>query len=532
MTAEILGKEVILNVTSSGHYCIPISREIQEEKVYAVKLSDMSKDEKYKTILKLHRQFAHPPKKRLVNLMKDAGVWQEEYEEVVEEINQKCDICKEFAKTPPRPVVGFPMASKFNEKVAMDLKSWNGKWILHIIDMWSRLTVSTFIDRKKTSEVIDKIMSNWISVYGVMGAIMTDNGGEFSSDEMREVASILNIEICTSAAESPFQNGLYERVHSITDSMLLKLKAENDRTSEQVLLGWANMARNSLQMWNGFSSHQLVFGENPNLPNIMNEHLPALEGRTSSEVLAKHLNALHASRRAFIQTEADERIRRALRGKVRAMEQVFKNGDRVFYKREGRDRWLGPGKVVFQDGKLVFVRHGGSFVRVSPNRLIKANSKENSKDDVDDQVSESKVNTPNVHAEVMSEELGSDTLCSAREQPIIGTVSKSQLSTNISLRANDDIKYKNAESEEWINVTVVGRAGKATGGNKSWYNIKHSNGKQQSIDLEKHQWKKIDSEDVNMVLVPRDRYNDEECISAKLQELEKLKRFSYLRRGT
>ena len=131
------------------------------------------------------------------------------------------------------------------------------------------------------------------------------------------------------------------------------------------------MARNSLQMWNGYSSHQLVSGENPNLPNIMNDNLPALEGTTSSEVFAKHLNALHAARKIFIKTEADTRIRRALRNKVRASEQIFENGDRVFYKWEGQEHWLGPGKVVFQDGKVVFVRHGGIFVRVSPNRLQK-----------------------------------------------------------------------------------------------------------------------------------------------------------------
>ena len=39
-------------------------------------------------------------------------------------------------------------------------------------------------------------------------------------------------------------------------------------------------ALNSLQMWNGFSSHQLVFGKNLNLPNIMQAELPALEGTT------------------------------------------------------------------------------------------------------------------------------------------------------------------------------------------------------------------------------------------------------------
>ena len=156
--------------------------------------------------------------------------------------------------------------------------------------------------------------------------------------------------------------------------MLVKLKADYGKINSQTLLSWANMARNLLQMWNGYSSHQLVFGENPNLPNIMNNKLPALQGTTSIEVFAEHLNALHAARKAFIQTEADERIRRALQNKVRASEQVFENGDRVFYKREGKERWLGPGKVMFQDGKVVFVRHGGVFVRVSPNRLQKVNS--------------------------------------------------------------------------------------------------------------------------------------------------------------
>ena len=98
---------------------------------------------------------------------------------------------------------------------------------------------------------------------------MTDNGGEFSSDEMREVASILNVRLITTAAYSPFQNGLCDRVHSVTDMMLLKLMEENKKTERQTLLSLANMARNSLQMWNGFSSHQLVFGKNPNIPGIM-----------------------------------------------------------------------------------------------------------------------------------------------------------------------------------------------------------------------------------------------------------------------
>ena len=113
----------------------------------------------------------------------------------------------------------MPMASKFNEKVAMDLKQWNGRWILHIIDMWSRYTLSVFVDRKKSGNIIDALMTQWIGKFGVMKALMTDNGGEFNSDEVREITSILNVQLCTTAGESPFQNGLCERAHAIIDMM-------------------------------------------------------------------------------------------------------------------------------------------------------------------------------------------------------------------------------------------------------------------------------------------------------------------------
>lgn len=185
-----------------------------------VRIDDVDPKKRYLTLLKLHRQFAHRPKKRLVSLLQDAGAWRDNFDEDLEKIEERCEVCKTYARTPSRPVVSFPMATYFNEKVAMDLKYWRGMWILHLIDMWSRYTISIFIQRKNTTDVIDKIMSHWIGIFGVMGAIMTDNGEEFNSEEMQEVTSILNVKVCTSAGESPFQNGLCERVHSVTDMML------------------------------------------------------------------------------------------------------------------------------------------------------------------------------------------------------------------------------------------------------------------------------------------------------------------------
>ena len=46
--------------------------------------------------------------------------------------------------------------------------------------MYSRYTQSVFIERKKTIDVTDAIMGNWVGVTGVMKGLLTDNGGEFT----------------------------------------------------------------------------------------------------------------------------------------------------------------------------------------------------------------------------------------------------------------------------------------------------------------------------------------------------------------
>ena len=51
-----------------------------------------------------------------------------------------------------------------------------------------------------------------------MEAILNDNGGEFSSDEICDV-----IIDPTTGAESPWQNGLCEKNHALVDNILERL---------------------------------------------------------------------------------------------------------------------------------------------------------------------------------------------------------------------------------------------------------------------------------------------------------------------
>ena len=375
-TVDIWGRKVDLTTTSSGHYCLSLlgdAEEVNVAWVLNVDLGTLTKPEQFKMMNKLHKQFGHTRKEKFITFMKDANAWRPELEEHLDKIIDACKGCLLLKRNPDRPVVSMPMAKSFNEKVAIDLKEIddNGKkgYILHMVDMWSRLTQSVKIKRKFPREVIDKFLMKWVSIFGIPKACLNDNGGEFTGEEIREFKSVLNIIDLTTGAESPWQNGLCEKNHQTVDTMWLRMKEDYPDVDDDVLLGWANMAKNSMQMVYGFSSNQLVFGTNPTIPNIMNGGLPAMEGRTSSETLAEHLNILHSARKAFIESENSERIRKALLKKVCTNNTVFENGDNVWYKR--RDKWMGPGKVVFQDGKVIFVRHGSIYVRVSASRIVK-----------------------------------------------------------------------------------------------------------------------------------------------------------------
>ena len=71
------------------------------------------------------------------------------------------------------------------------------------------------------------------------------------------------------AAESPWQNGLCEPNQCVADRCLEKILEDYPEAPLNIALACTINAKNRLQMWNGFSSYQLVFGQNPNIPNVM-----------------------------------------------------------------------------------------------------------------------------------------------------------------------------------------------------------------------------------------------------------------------
>ncbi len=372
----INGKPLILTTTNAGHYVVDLLQSKEElEEVCIAELDENKEQTQMKALMKIHRQFGHRPKVQFVTILKEAGKWQEKFSKMIDKIMNKCEGCILRRRCPDRPAVAPPMANDFGQVLGMDLKIWDKEknvYVLYMIDMFSRFQVATVIRSKQASEIVKAFTTKWLPTFGRVDKILTDNGGEFNNDEMREVASLLNIELLTTGANSPWQNGTIEKNHGTTDGIAHATKRDFPDMPLEVALAWAVNAVNSMSSVRGFSPYQIVFGRSIKLPNILEDPPPTWEEPQKSKEMLDTLNAIHATRVEYTKSERCERIRRALKAKIRINDTIYEKGDIVYFKKEGEETWRGPAKVVFQDSKVIFIRIGSIYYRVSANRLIKA----------------------------------------------------------------------------------------------------------------------------------------------------------------
>ena len=276
------------------------------------------------------------------------------------------------------------------------------------------------------------------------------------------------------------------------EEVLLEVKYSLD-----VALAWCLNAKYSLLNSYGYSPNQLVFGYNPSFPSVLNNQLPAQNGVTSSELIASHLNSLHAARKRFIETEVDEKLQRAHRHKtITATSLVYQNGDQVYYKKNDSQYWKGPATVIGIDNKQVFIRHGGIYVRVNTCNLQLVNDSvknvkwklDKDSPDVQNYSKEKQNINTDVIIEVDTENVSNkfeeqkDKESKERQvNELTDMISQLELNnesvnptkaSGIVPAIKSKVTYEDPDSREWKRTLVISRADKASGKNKYWFNIK------------------------------------------------------------
>ena len=533
---SMFGKQVDVQFTSSGHYCIDIvdnkdqsSIEVDFKEIVLLTNTTTPKQKKRDILLKLHIQFGHSSANRLISLLKSTGSIDSETQSMINDISSKCVVCHKLQRPQAKPVVGFSLASDFNQIVAMDLHQIDHNfYYLHIIDLFSRLSAAAIIRKKDSQVIVDKFMQIWVGIYGAPEiGVYTDNGGEFNSQIFRDMAENLNMSVKTTAGYSPWSNGVVERHNATLTDTLIKIR-ENSDLSWETAICWAVNAKNSLLSVHGFSPYQIVYGRNPNLPSTIVNKAPALEGETISRIMGKHLIGLHEARKAFISSESSEKVRRALRKNIRPSGEKFKNGDKVYFLRE--NKWKGPGWVIGQDNVVVFVRYGGTYVRVHESRIMRdinissdkietTNSDQmimpgNQSKDIGDNINSGQYDSEEDNDSPATDENQADesderevsegahgeretnNSQESEENPTDQAIQpykhfsgqKLGGTETIALKKNQIISFQvNGETDD-REAIILNRAGKASTNKKNWYNIEYSKpdnlrGEQISIDL-------------------------------------------------
>ena len=560
-TITLLGTEVPLTTSNSGHLCLSIGRSqydhdhTETKRVFSSLFSSpfgmySDLDDLKRKVTKLHTQFAHPHPDRLIKLVKDSGIDDPKVVSAIKEVSSQCDTCRRFKKKPLKPAVGFPLASEFNQTVALDLKQFGPNlYILHMVDHLSRYGSACVIRNKKKETIVKGILEYWVRIFGSPNKFLSDNGGEFVNKDLTDFAEKYNVTIKTTAAESAWSNGLVEKHNGLLANVIDKIMDDDKECPLDIAVHWACAAKNSLSNVYGFSPNIIVFGRNPNYPSVMSNKPPGNNPTCISEYIAQNLNAMYIARQALVEQESSEKLRRALCRKSRSYsDSVYCQGDLVYYWRDNSQSCHGPATVVGKDCQQVLLKHGGSYLRVHPCRLQHyKNDSNTSSTDVSPTQTSSHVSTADgIPNSLVTSEPDDETDSNDDSPPDISPTSSNTLvapnpdsnSSNwTTVKSKQDLPKPNSSieclfpgNESPIQCTVISKGGKSSTSNWHYLNIQEeeqSHGK--CCSFKNVSWRPTDNQEDSTSAVEETFFtssdDDVQFKAAKQEEIQKWKDF-------
>ena len=189
--------------------------------------------EKNNLIKNLHERTIHKGQNSLYELVKQENFWWCGIYEDVKEYIKNCPICQQIHKNVGRkPQIKQIITKGPRERYVVDLVDINEeindnkklyKYILNIIDHYSKLVGSYLLKHKSANEVLVKI-NDFIGHYGTPKILQTDHGKEFDNKLLKDYCNNNNIQLINSGVRHPTTNGVVEVVHKDIKNSLLAEK--------------------------------------------------------------------------------------------------------------------------------------------------------------------------------------------------------------------------------------------------------------------------------------------------------------------
>jgi len=111
-----------------------------------------------KAIKKILRISKHKSKEQMQYAFRNVGKLDGETNTKINEIVDKCEVCKKNSKSKSKPTVAIPKATDFNLMVAKDLKITGDKYILWMVCACTRFILQGRVLNDKNPESIVKAL--------------------------------------------------------------------------------------------------------------------------------------------------------------------------------------------------------------------------------------------------------------------------------------------------------------------------------------------------------------------------------------
>ncbi|XDV39471.1 hypothetical protein PO909_008715, partial [Leuciscus waleckii] len=161
-SAVMFNQPVKLDFTSSGHYCVNIVDNDNKNPAHSDQILTVED--------------------KLLRLMNNSGNKDAECPSLLQKIINQCEVCQKYCKTKPKPAVGLPLASTYNETVAIDLHNFSLVYALKstkfVAEKRLRLEISSIkelIQTKRVGQVL------WSETKDQLADCLTKKGASSTS---------------------------------------------------------------------------------------------------------------------------------------------------------------------------------------------------------------------------------------------------------------------------------------------------------------------------------------------------------------
>ena len=246
---------------------------------------------------------------------------------------ETCLTCNHAASKRPSPLEPMPPATKFNERVHLDLlgplpRSNGNQYVLVMSDAFSSWVELKGIMDKRAETVAKAFLQTWISSHSSPQRINSDQGSEFTAKVFQEISKTLGFRHAFSSVAHPRSAGQVEIVNKSALTYLRKFIELNHDWND--LLPLLKIALNSApHSTKKYSPYHIVYGRRPNLATTLLNPTRTY----SDEEIPQRLATLNRITQDVLKYQDEAFRRQKTEFDKRARERKFEVGDIVYIMR-------------------------------------------------------------------------------------------------------------------------------------------------------------------------------------------------------